>query len=173
MNCPRWPNLGILEEFAENGTISRKWAQRLYRHLQRRTYVTLGGQPLPPGQQGAPLPSLNCVQLQHSCPAYWPLCPGHQTARQALGYQETDKESVSMPHSHSESYTRWGWTLLGRLPLGPWASGDGNRCGEHNCLPVPTTPLLSCQLLCQVQGQITEVTRQMSARGHRPTPTRH
>ena len=128
MNCQRWPNLGILEEFAENGTISRKWAQRLYRHLQRRTYVTLGGQPLPPGQQGAPLPSLNCVQLQHSCPAYWPLCPGHQTARQALGYQETDKESVSMPHSHSQSYNRWGWTLLGRLPLGPWASGDGNRC---------------------------------------------
>lgn len=45
-----------------------------------------------------------------------------------------------MPHACSESSTRWGWTLPGGLPLGPWASGDGNRRKEHNCLPVPAAP---------------------------------
>lgn len=59
-----------------------------------------------------------------------------------------------MPHACSESSTRWGWTLPGGLPLGPWASGDGNRRKEHNCLPVPARTRALWEASCpNGQGQ--------------------
>lgn len=180
MNCPRWPNLAILEEFAENGTVSRKWAQRLYRRLQRRTYVTLGWHPNPgmaaPSSRSARGTSAQLElcsvaaflpRLLASVP--WP--PDSQTSPWISGNGQGVhvNASLSLGELHQVGLDSPRWTASGTL---------GVR--RRKQVQVSTTvslfllhQLLSCQLVCQVQGQVTEVTRQLSARGHRPTPTRH
>ena len=160
----------------ENGTVSRKWAHRLHRRLQKRTNSITPN----PGMAVSPSRSArgSSAQLELcSVTAFlprplasvpWPLdsqtCPWISGKGQGVHVNA----SLSLRELHQVGLDSPRRTASGTLGVRRRKQAQASTTVSLFLLH----PLLSCQLLRQVQSQITEVTRRLSAGRHRPTPTR-
>lgn len=155
-----------------NGTVSRKWAHRLYRRLWRRTssITPNAGMAVPPSRSArgtsAQLELCSAAAFLPRPLASVPWPPDSQTRpwRSGNGQGVHVNASLSLGELHQVGLDSPQWAAPGTLGVRRRKQAQVSTAVS---LFLPH-PLLSCQLLRQVQGQTTEATRRLSAGGTDP-----